>query len=181
MNEVFEKLANSINEGLNSVFTDWQATILQFISTIILFVIIRRFFWKPITDFLEQKQLAVNESLEHAKSMSKEAAEVKNQAELDYQVLKLETEELRDRLVLDANNQKLIIIKEAKDEARMRLQQVERDIEFEIQEANQEIKNTIKEVAFSAAEKIVRKEINQSIHQKLLDEIIEEKLGNDTR
>lgn len=181
MNEVFERLADSINEGLNSVFTDWQATILQFISTIILFVIIKRFFWKPITEFLEQKQLAVNESLEYAKTMSSEAVEVKKQAELDYQTLKVETEELRERLVLDANLQKETIIKEAKNEARVRLEQVERDIEFEIQEANQAIKKTIKEVAFSAAEKIVRKEIDQSVHQKLLDDIIEEKLGNETK
>jgi F-type H+-transporting ATPase subunit b len=181
VNEVFERLARSISEGLESVFVDWQATLLQFISTIILFLVIRRFFWKPITEFLENKQKAVNESLEHAKEMAREADEVKKKAELDYQVLKKETDELKERLVLEANKQKELIINEAKSEAKIRLEKVEKDIEFEIEEANLEIKNTIKEVAFAAAEKIVRREIDKSVHDDLLNGIIEEKLGNETR
>ena len=66
------------------------------------------------------------------------------------------------------------MITNAKKEAKRRLDQAEKDIEYEILQANEDIKQSIKEVAFLAAQKIVKREIDESVHQDIIDEILQE-------
>ena len=66
------------------------------------------------------------------------------------------------------------MIEAAKEEAKRRLEQAEKDIAFEIEQANEEIKESIKTIAFAAAEKIVKREIDETVHQDIIEEIIRE-------
>ena len=84
------------------------------------------------------------------------------------------TKLLKEKLTLEAYQQQEELIVGAKKEAKRRLDQAEKDIEFEIIQANDRIKQSIKEIAFAAAEKIVKREIDESVHQDIIDDIIKE-------
>ena len=70
---------------------------------------------------------------------------------------------------------KISSLRSAKEEAKRRLEQAEKDIEHEIFKANEEVKQSIKEIAFSAAAKIVKREIDESVHQDIIDELLKER------
>ena len=81
---------------------------------------------------------------------------------------------MKEKLTLEAYQQQEELIVGAKKEAKRRLDQAEKDIEFEIIQANDRIKQSIKEIAFAAAEKIVKREIDETVHQDIIDDIIKE-------
>ena len=68
--EALDAIIEAIKEGLGPV-TSLTLTgahirdiIVQMSATILLFVIVRFFFWKPITNFLEERRKAIDENLD---------------------------------------------------------------------------------------------------------------------
>ncbi|MDX9692000.1 MAG: F0F1 ATP synthase subunit B [Acholeplasmataceae bacterium] len=175
MKEIFQDATRAIQEGLNSVFKEPHIVLLNIIAFFILVFFIRKFLWVKITDFLEQRQLALTESLAKADAERARAKELQEKSVSDYEAMKEETRQLKEKLTLEAYKQQEELITNAKKEAKQRFEQAKKDIEYEIAQANEDIKQAIKEVAFAAAEKIVKREIDESLHQDIIDEIIAER------
>ena len=66
MDKIFQDITQAIENELYSIFENPFLVIMQVIATILLFVIIRIFLWKPITKYLEEKQEATNRELMEA-------------------------------------------------------------------------------------------------------------------
>jgi F-type H+-transporting ATPase subunit b len=175
VSEIFAEVTQAIQEGLNSVFERPDIVVLNIIAFFVLVFFIRKFLWVKVTDFLEKRQLALTESLANADAERARAKELQEKSVTDYEAMKEETRQLKEKLTLEAYKQQEELITNAKNEAKRRLEQAEKDIEYEIAQANEDIKQAIKEVAFAAAEKIVKREIDESLHQDIIDEIIAER------
>ncbi len=174
LNEIFNELVGNLEEGLNSALNRPDVILLNLIAFFILVLVIRRFFWKKITAFLEKRQMLIQDAITTAQAERQRALEIQENASKDYEAMKEETRQLKERLTQEAYKQQEQMIELAKNEAKRRLEQVEKDIAFEIEQANEEIKESIKTIAFAAAEKIVKREIDETVHQDIIDEIIRE-------
>ncbi|OHE39836.1 MAG: ATP synthase F0 subunit B [Tenericutes bacterium GWE2_38_8] len=176
MNEIFEEVVLAIEEGLYSVINRPDVVLLNIVALVILILIIRKFFWSKVTAFLEARQQALSEALDTAEMERNTARELQEKSVKDYEAMKDETRQLKEKLTLEAYQEQEKLITNAKKEASRRLAQAEKDIEFEIAQANQDIKQSIKEIAFAAAEKIVKREIDESVHQDIIDELTQESI-----
>jgi F-type H+-transporting ATPase subunit b len=174
LTEIFDEVVGAIEDGLNSVFNRPDIVLLNILAFIVLLIVIRRFFWGKITAFIDKRQQAMMEAMEAAEKERARALEIQAKASEDYEAMKDETKQLKERLTQEAYQQQEQLIDQAKQEAKRRLEQVEKDIAFEIEQANEAIKESIKSVAFAAAEKIVKREIDESVHQDIIEEIIRE-------
>lgn len=174
LSEIFDDAVSAIEDGLNSVFQRPDIVLLNIIAFVILLLVIKKFFWKKITSFIDRRQEAMMEAMESAEKERTRALEIQTQASKDYEAMKNETKALKEKLTQEAYKQQEELIDNAKAEAKRRLEQAEKDITFEIEQANEEIKESIKTIAFAAAEKIVKREIDESVHQDLIEEIIRE-------
>jgi len=173
--EIFEKAAQDILDGLQSIINDPGVVVLNVIVFVIMIIVVRVFLWERVTNFLENRQKALTEEFDKANEERQHAQELQQQAISEYERMKAETEDLKSKLTQDAYKQQEQIVEEARTEAKHRIQQAEKDIEYEIAQANEEIRQSIKEIAFAAAEKIVKREIDQDKHQDIIDEIIKER------
>ncbi len=174
MSEIFDEVVVAIEEGLYSVMNRPDIVVLNLIAFVLLVLIIRKFLWSKVTTFLESRQAALTEALDTAEKERARARELQEKSVKDYEAMKEETRQLKEKLTLEAYKQQDEMITNAKKEAKRRLEQAEKDIEYEILQANEDIKQSIKEVAFLAAEKIVKREIDESVHQDIIDEILQE-------
>ncbi len=174
MREIFEEVAQLLDDGLNSVFARPDILILNIAAFIVLLFFVRLFLWKKINAFLERRQEALSEALDQADEERKKAQTLQEKAKSEYAAMKKETDVLKERLTKAAYAEQEKLIEEAKLSAKRRLEQAERDIEYEISQANEDIKTSIKEVAFVAASKIVKREIDESLHQDIFEELLEE-------
>ena len=145
---------------------------IQICATVILFIIIRFFFWKPITKILENRREQIDKDLKAAEEAKANAIEIESNLQKELDEAKAKIKEMLDSAEKEANVRKETIINAAKDEAKRRLQNVEIELEEEKKSMEKEIRQEIVNIAFQAAEKIVQKEINQDKYLDIVDDIL---------
>lgn len=152
---------------------------IQLVATLLLFLIVKIFLWKPITNFLESRSKQMDKDLEAARESKEKALEYEKELALKYDAAKADIQKLLQEAESEGNARKEQIIKEAKEEALRRINLAEEEIEREISMQQADIKNQIISIAFLAAETIVGKEINQDEYLQTVTKIIESGMNND--
>lgn len=146
---------------------------IQIVSTIILFVVVIIFFWKPITKILEKRREAIDKELEDAKEAKKDVIRVRAELDKELEDARKQVKEMLDNAEKEANIRRDTIINEAKAEAKSRLENLENELELEKKNMEKDIKKQIVDIAFLAAEKIVAKEIDQEKYLSVVDSILQ--------
>lgn len=184
MREAGNKISESVRTALGpigrlnnpdaSVFggSDVRDILIQLIATILLFVVIRFFFWKPITKILESRRDAIDKALDEANESKENARQIEAELQEELSKAKVQVKELLDKAERDGNLRREAIINDAKEEARRRLENLEVELEQEKKNMEKDIKKQIVDIAFLAAEKIVAKEINQDKYLDVVDDIL---------
>ncbi|MDE7263076.1 MAG: F0F1 ATP synthase subunit B [Anaeroplasmataceae bacterium] len=178
MNEILEKIADAVNRCLGPL-KDLQVTggdirdlLIQLIATILLFVVIRVFLWKPVTRILETRRQAIDQALEDAKNSKENAKALEAELADELAKAKASVQELLAKAEKDGNLRREQIINEAKLEAKQRLENLELELQQEKNNMQKEIRKEIVDIAFAAAEKIVAKEIDQDKYMDIVEEIL---------
>ena len=152
---------------------------IQLVATLILFLIVKIFLWKPITKFLESRSEQMDKDLLAAQESKERALELEKELALKYENAKLDIQKLLKEAELQGRERQEQIIKEAKEEALRRISLAEEEIEREISMQEADIKNQIISIAFLAAETIVGKEINREEYLMTVTKIIESGMNNE--
>ena len=146
--------------------------IIQLSATVLLFLIVRFFLWKPITNILEQRREAIDRSLTEAEESKANAIAIESQLKGELAEAKSKIKDMLDKAEKDANLKRESIINAAKEDAKHRLENLELELEQEKKSMEKEIREEIVNVAFAAAEKIVKKEINQDKYLDVVNDIL---------
>lgn len=179
MAEVLEGISDIVNKCLGPLGSDgftWNQIrdfIIQMCATLILFIVVRAFLWKPITNILETRAEAIDKQLQEAQESNKKAKSLELELAEQLANAQLEVKGILDKAQKDGLARKAIIINEAKAEAERRLSNLEIEIEQEITKKNKEIRQSIVDIAFTAANKIVAREVDQEKYLDIVNEIIE--------
>ncbi len=145
---------------------------IQICATVLLFIIIRFFFWKPITKILEDRRNQIDKDLKDAEEKKANAIEIEANLQREMNEAKAKIKLMLDTAEKEANIKKETIINSAKEEAKRRLENVELELIEEKKSMEKEIRQEIVDIAFQAAEKIVQKEINQDKYIDIVDDIL---------
>ena len=185
MDDVLKDIAEFVEGCLgplsgNGNFLSWLRDFsIQICATLILFLCVRIFLWKPLTELLEARRNQMDKELTDAKISKEKALELENDLKAKYDAAKDEIAKLLKQAEVDGNLRKEEIIAEAKQEAARRLELAKEEIEREIAQQENDIKNQIASIAFLAAEKIVGKEINREEYLDTVTKIIESGIENE--
>lgn len=178
MDEILNKIAEAVNSCLGPL-TNMQITgsdvrdlLIQLFATIILFIVIRFFLWKPITNILEKRREAMDSALEQAKNSKESAKLLEEELATELANAKASVRDILAKAEKDGNMRRELIISEAKQEAKNRLENLELELEQEKNSMQKQIRQEIVDIAFTAAEKIVAKEIDQDKYKDVVDEIL---------
>ena len=181
--EALEKIRTTIQETLGPLYQTTNLTVdrmtqygidfgIQIGATIILFIVVAIFFWKPITKILEQRREVIDKELSDAQKAKENAIEIEAELNKQLQEAKEKVKEMLDRAERDASIKRDEIINQAREEAKRRMDNLKVELEQERSSMEKEIRQEIVEIAFAAAEKIVSKEINQDKYLDVVDEIL---------
>lgn len=147
---------------------------LSIITFLVLFLILKHFFFDKVHSFMEARSKEVQDQLDHAAQTNQQADEkLKNYNE---RIANVESEsraiikKSRDEAKVQAD----LIIEQANEEARKTYEHSRAEIEREKLEAQKALKKEIGDLAIMAAEKIMEKELDPAAHQELVEKAIEE-------
>ena len=147
--------------------------------------ILRKFAWPAITNALEKRQRAIEESIETAERTRAEARELLE----EYRARLREARAQADEIVARARKAGEVHERESLERAREQreelMEQTRRDIEAETRRAIQEIRNEVADLTVMATEKVTRKTLDERDQRRLVEEALREldfsALGGDRR
>lgn len=132
---------------------------------IIVFLILKKFAWKPILSVLKEREDSITDSIATAERVKEEMAQMK--AEHEHVLAEAKAE--RSQILKEAKEAKDKIISEAKAQAQAEAKKIIQDasvaIENQKMAAITEVKNQLGTLVIEVAEKVLRKELSDKQNQ----------------
>lgn len=157
---------------IHKLVPNFWAFLVQLLAFIVLAIIVIKFAYKPVNNYISKRQ-------EYMASKMKEAKEKEIEAETNLKTSKQELNATRananniiEKAKQDALKEKETIMMSVNEEIALKHKQAQEEIELEKKQAQEEIKQDIIDVALLASEKVLEREINDDDHQKLVSDFI---------
>ena len=155
----------------------WQILI-SLCNLVILFLLIKKFLYKPVRKMLAKRQAELDERYKNAEDAEKNALKNKEEWEQKIETVQDSADEMIKKAKKDAEKQSDKIIANAKDKADDIVRQAQTDAQLERQKAEDSIKNEIVDVSTRLTEKMLTRKLDEDEHHNLINAFIEE-LGDD--
>ncbi len=148
--------------------------VMQWVTVLVLYLILKRFFFEKVHHFMLDRQNAVKDSFDQAERTNQIADE--KLAEYNKKILNLENEgrEIIKNAKIKAEATAKEITDEANRKANEMLLQAQREIEREKLKAVSEMRQQIASLAIFAAEKIIEKQLDASGQEEIIQRVIEQ-------
>ena len=170
-----DKVAIAISEFINgAIGLRLEEMLIQIAATLLLFLVVRFFFWNHITDYLQKRKDVMSAEYEEAQKANEAAQEFKTGAEAELNEVRLSARGIIDEAKDRGEKERTTIVTKAKGEARKVMDNAKKELDSEIEKARQGINDEIVSVATLMASKIIKKEIDESKHKELINQISKE-------
>ena len=152
---------------------DTGTILFTLINTLILFLGLKHFLFKPVQKILSERQTAVDKSIQDAEEAKSRAEAAETEYTEKLIAAKEESAELIRKATRKAQQRSDEIVAEAKADAAAIRQQNEEELAREKRRAEIELRSEVSGLAVMVAEKVVGREINSEDHARLIDEFID--------
>ncbi|MBR5371098.1 MAG: F0F1 ATP synthase subunit B [Oscillospiraceae bacterium] len=141
-------------------------------NTLILFLGIRHFLFKPVNNVLEARQAEVDKSIKAAEEAKANAEAAEQEYREKLTAAKEEAQTMLRNATRKAQQREEEIIASAKAEAAGIMKQNQAELEREKRSAERALRSEVSGLALMVAEKVVEREIKPEDHARLIDEFI---------
>ena len=157
-----------------ALFPNLLTLLTQLLSTLIIFLAVKKFLWKPVKNILAKRSEKIQESLDSAFKQNDEATKNLQESKKELDEAKLTSKEIIDSARTEANNLKTEIINDAKKQAQDKFDQAESRIEQRKSEVYDELHDEMVNVAMAAVSKLLEDKATSEDDKKALDKYIKE-------
>lgn len=151
----------------------WQILI-SLANLLIIFLILKKFLFKPIKAAMDKRQAMVDEQFAAAKAAEEKAMQDKADWEQKMACAEAQADSIIKQADTTAREHGDRLVAEAKDKAAGILRQAETDAALEHKKAEQAMRVEIVEISTQLAEKMLEREIKANDHQGLIDSFLED-------
>lgn len=144
------------------------------ITVLVLYLILKHFFFEKVHKFMEARKAAVQDNLERAKATEEEAQALLS----EYQATLSNAEEEKRAIIkeakAEADRRADAIVGEAKIQAQRIVSEAHENMRAEEEKAVVQLKKEVSSLALLAAERIMQRELDEKSQQALVDQVLEE-------
>ena len=166
-------------QSLDVISINFWNILISLLNLVILFLILKKFLFKPVKNMLASRQQEVDNMYNLAQTANEEANANKKNWEEKMKEATVEADNIIKDAADTAQKRGDKIIAEAKTKADTIVRQAENDAALELKKAEAGIKEEIVNVSGILAQKLLKREINTDDHRMLINSVIEEIGDND--
>ncbi len=148
------------------------------IWTLLLFVISMVVLWRlafpRISEALDKRQHAIEESIDHAEQVRRSADELLEEYRQRLREARQQAEGIVDRARQTAETHERNAQEQAREQREQLMQQTRRDIDAETRRAIQEIRREVADLTVMATEKVTRKTLTENDQRRLVEDALSE-------
>ncbi len=162
-------------EELTRAFVDLDLWTLFVVicNTLITFLIVKHFLYKPLRKMLAAREQEVRDLYTHAETDRREAEAMKRDYTASIANAKQEAAEIVSTAQKRAEKRAEDIVQQANHDAAAAKQRAEETIEQERKKAMNQMKDEIADLSMLIASKVVEREVNPDDHKRLIDDFID--------
>ncbi|WP_315121812.1 F0F1 ATP synthase subunit B [uncultured Clostridium sp.] len=156
------------------VIPEWPIFMSQLISTLILFLVVKHFLFKPVSDMVNARKSKIENDMLEAKTQAEEAHVLKNQYE---QKIEESKDEARTIIALAKQREDEIkqeVLAEAKMEVDGMFIKAKENIKREKEKTMASLKHDIVEMTILTASAAIEKNLDEDTHQEMINKFIHE-------
>lgn len=136
------------------------------IAFLIVFIILRKFAWKPILASLKERETSIASAIASAERMKEEMALMKSENE----ALLAQARDERAKMIKEAKDTGAKMISDAKDKARSEYDRIVSEAQIAIQQQKNaaliDVKNQVGKLVIEVSEKVLRRELTNQNEQE---------------
>lgn len=159
--------------NLPFVTLDTWTLIFTWVNLFVLFLIVKKLFFKPMQNMLAARDAEIKEEYSKAEQARKNADELKCEYEEKMASAALRADEIVADAVSNASLRSEAIVKEAEEKAQGMVERAHKNIEAQKETAFAQMRDEVSEIACDIARKIIEKDIDPKEHEKLIDKALE--------
>lgn len=159
-------------QTLDIVSANLWEILISLANLLILFLLFKKFLFKPVQNVLNQRQAQVDKIYDDAAQDKAAAADMKQEYETRLDAAREEADTLVRNAVQTAQRKSDQIVADANSQASHLKQKAEEEIALEKKQMLLDVKSEISEMAVNIASKVVEREIQKKDHENFVDEFI---------
>src|SRR4051812_31553803 len=144
------------------------------VAFLVAFFVLRKWAWPAITEALDKRQHAIEESIETAERARTEAATLLDEYRARLREARAQSEEIIARARKAGEVHERETVEQARTKREELLEQTRRDIEAETRRAIQEIRAEVADLTILATEKVTRRTLDGDDQRRLVEEALGE-------
>ena len=148
--------------------------VLTMINLVILFLILRKFLFRPIMNIMEKREAMISDGLKNAQDSQTQALELKSQYEDKLKGAKEESSQMIERAKQEAKAEYDRIGGDAGTEAEKLMKSARETMDMEREQTLREMKSQVASLAMDAARKVLMNEDHVADDQSVYDQFLKE-------
>ena len=153
---------------------DWWNFIFNVINVFVLYLLLRKFLFGPVTAMMEKRKDAIDASYADTENKSNEALKLKQKYEEALENAEVQAKSIRNEAKQRALEEYDRQIKTAKEEVLKIIENANKSIETQRKLSIQSIQAEIAGIAMLAATKIIQKNVDNSSNQQIINDFLAE-------
>ena len=160
-------------QSLDIISVNIWNILLSLVNLLILFLILKKFLFKPVQKVMNERQAQVTAIYTDAENDRQTAADMKREYEMRMATAREEADGLVRSAVQTAQRKSDSIIAEANSQAAHLKQKAQNEIQMEKKQMLSDVKAEISDLAVSIASRIMEREVNAKDHADFVDQFIQ--------
>ena len=161
-------------EGEGGIINLNMTLVVQMVNFLILIVLLQRFLYKPLTQFLATRADGIKRSLEEAKAAREAAAKAQQDYEARIAATRREAAALRESAVREVEEERQRLLKVSRDEAARLLTEAKAQIEQEVKRAKAELRAEVVGLSLGVAERLIGRSLTTEDDRRLAEQVVQE-------
>lgn len=159
---------------IGQLLPNWITMLVQLCSTLVLFLVIKKFLWKSVVNMLETRAEYMQAELTKADELKAEAEKMNSEAKVTIKEAGNTARELVENAKTESAQLKDKLMKEAKAEADNKLDSARRQIEQERNQMRADVAKEIVDVAMAATEKLLVDKTTTEDDRKAVEKFVKD-------
>ena len=154
--------------------TFWSNAFFTLLNLLILYCILKKFLFKPVTNFIDNRNNKIQETIDAANATRAEVDELKLQYQEQLRGAGEEGKKIIEEQRAQAVAEYSATINAAKKDARMLIDDARKEIEIEKEKALTSLKKEVGGLVIDASEKVIKKNMDSETNKKLISEFLDD-------
>ena len=151
----------------------------QIVNFGLLLFILWRFAYKPVLKMLNDRKLKIQESLEYAERVKREAADQQKEFDRKLEEARRQAQSAAAAAAQVGEKEREVIVAQAREEARKMIDQAKGQIEYERKQMMSNLREEVVRLSLLAAQQVVSQSLDDQAHRRLVSDFLAQtdKLG----